>query len=106
MVYQKNRLKIVLGIQENQTARNKGAPVESHFAEVGKMVSIGQGNNRPIRDYRLSRYTCYLIAQNGEVRDTLERRGIYLEDMPPEEDTKKIERKARSKWKKLEKEQD
>ena len=32
------------------------------------MVSIGQGNDRLIRDYRLSRYACYLIAQNGDPR--------------------------------------
>ena len=218
-----------------QAARNSGAPVENHFREVTKMVSIGYGNDRSIRDYRLSRYACYLIAQNGdprkpaiataqtyfaiqtrrqevgdralkrlearrrlsktekrfsqvmrrrkissrgmaeirsagdtelfggrdtfemkqiydiedhkpladvmptvgirakdlatemttvnterrnlrgkspvkeehinnnaEVRDTLERRGIYLEDMPPEEDTKKIERRVESKRKRLE----
>ena len=221
-----------------RAARNSGAALENHFREVTKMVSIGYGNDRPIRDYRLSRYACYLIAQNGdprkpaiaaaqtyfaiqtrrqevedrslkrlearkrlsktekrfsqvmrqrkissrgmaeirsagdqelfggrdtfemkqiydiedhkpladvmptvgirakdlatemttvntarcnlrgknpvkeehinnnvEVRDTLERRGIYLEDMAPEEDTKKIERKVRSTRKRLEKEQ-
>ena len=222
-----------------QAATNSGAPLENHFVEVSKMVSVGYGNNRSIRDYRLSRYACYLIAQNGDprkpaiaaaqtyfaiqtrrqeigdrtlkrlearrrlsktekrfsqvlrrrkissrgmaeirsagdqelfggrdtfemkqiydiedhkpladvmptvgirakdlatemttvnterrnlrgkhpikeehisnnagVRDTLERRGIYLEDMTPEEDTKKIERRVESKRQKLEKEQD
>ena len=44
------------------------------------------------------------VNNNVEVRDTLEKRGIYLEDMLPEEDTKKIERKAKSNRKKLEKE--
>ena len=43
------------------------------------------------------------VNNNAEVRDTLERRGIHLEDMSPEEDTKKIERKVRSERKGLEK---
>ena len=45
------------------------------------------------------------INNNAEVRDTLEKRGIYLEDMLPEEDTKKIERKFKSERKGLEKKQ-
>ena len=51
-----------------RAARNSGAALENHFREVTKMVSIGYGNDRPIRDYRLSRYACYLIAQNGDPR--------------------------------------
>ena len=51
-----------------QAAKNSGAPLENHFLEVRKMVSVGYGNDRPIRDYRLSRYACYLIAQNGDPR--------------------------------------
>ena len=46
------------------------------------------------------------INNNAGVRDTLERQGIYLEDMAPEEDTKKIERKIKSERKKLEGERD
>ena len=51
-----------------QAATNSGAPLENHFLEVRKMVSVGYGNDRSIRDYRLSRYACYLIAQNGDPR--------------------------------------
>ena len=51
-----------------QAAQNSGAPLENHFVEVSKMVSVGYGNDRSIRDYRLSRYACYLIAQNGDPR--------------------------------------
>lgn len=40
----------------------------SHFLEVTKMVSIGSGAKREIMEYRLSRYACYLIAQNGDPR--------------------------------------
>jgi DNA-damage-inducible protein D len=37
-----------------------------HFREVTKMVALGSGANRPIKDYMLTRYACYLIAQNGD----------------------------------------
>jgi len=40
--------------------------VENHFREVTKMVEIGSATQRPIRDIMLTRYACYLIAQNGD----------------------------------------
>ncbi|QHU90449.1 DNA damage-inducible protein D [Candidatus Saccharibacteria bacterium oral taxon 488] len=42
-----------------------GAPVENHFRDVSKMVSIGYGNPRAIDDIKLTRFACYIIAQNG-----------------------------------------
>ena len=42
-------------------------PVAAHFREVAKMVDAGVAK-RKIIDYRLTRYACYLIAQNGDVR--------------------------------------
>jgi len=39
-----------------------------HFAGAGKMVGLGSGSQREIEDYQLSRFACYLIAQNGDPR--------------------------------------
>ena len=47
---------------------NTGVPVENHFREVPKMVRLGSGSHREVRDYMLTRYACYLIAQNGDPR--------------------------------------
>lgn len=42
--------------------------VYDHFRDVTKMVSIGSGAARTVKDYALTRYACYLIAQNGDSR--------------------------------------
>lgn len=39
-----------------------------HFAGAGKMVGLGSGSQRSVEDYQLSRFACYLIAQNGDPR--------------------------------------
>ncbi len=43
-----------------------GNLVADHFADVGKMVDIGSGTSRVVDDIMLTRYACYLIAQNGD----------------------------------------
>lgn len=48
--------------------RNSKMVIEDHFADVGKMVQIGSGAEREQKDYKLTRYACYLIAQNGDSR--------------------------------------
>ena len=40
----------------------------NHFVDVNKMVNIGSNTSRTIKDYKLSRYACYLIAQNADSR--------------------------------------
>lgn len=45
-----------------------GHAVENHFPDVRKMVKIGSGTDRVIDDIMLTRYACYLIAQNGDPR--------------------------------------
>ena len=50
------------------TCKNSNINIDDHFANVGKMVYIGSNTKRETRDYRLSRYACYLIAQNGDSR--------------------------------------
>ena len=50
------------------SCKNNGISVEDHFAGVSKMVTLGSGANREVEDYMLTRYACYLIAQNGDPR--------------------------------------
>ena len=45
---------------------NSGQDVDNHFNRSVKMVEIGSNTVRQIRDYKLDRYACYLIAQNGD----------------------------------------
>lgn len=56
-------------ISKAQTACEvSGQQVSDHFADVGKMVDIGSGARKEVHDLMLSRYACYLIAQNGDPR--------------------------------------
>ena len=47
---------------------NSGQIIDDHFAQVAGMVDIGSSAKRKVNDYKLSRYACYLIAQNADSR--------------------------------------
>ncbi|MDR1975181.1 MAG: DNA damage-inducible protein D [Bacteroidales bacterium] len=50
-----------------ESCRTSSVAVSDHFAEVSKMVELGSGAQRELNDIALTRYACYLIAQNGDV---------------------------------------
>ncbi len=67
----------VLGYEKWQTSEdviaraaraciNSGQVVDNHFTDASKMVEIGSDTVRKVRDWKLDRYACYLIAQNGD----------------------------------------
>ncbi len=59
-----NFLKVIE--KAKKACENSGSVLSDHFADVGKMVQIGSGSERQIEDIALTRYACYLIAQNGD----------------------------------------
>ena len=50
------------------SCESNGNPSVDHFAGVREMVDIGKTANREVQDYKLTRYACYLTAQNGDPR--------------------------------------
>lgn len=49
-----------------ESCKTSGEAVSDHFVDVNKMVKIGSGAERKQDDILLTRYACYLIAQNGD----------------------------------------
>lgn len=51
-----------------ESCEGAGIEVSDHFAGVGKMIDLPKGARREVDDIMLTRYACYLIAQNGDPR--------------------------------------
>src|SRR3970282_676877 len=50
------------------SCKQSGNKPDHNFADAGKMIELGKGGMRDVPDYHLSRFACYLIAQNGDPR--------------------------------------
>ena len=48
-----------------ESCKTLGISIDDHFREVTKMVQLGSRSQREVQDFMLTRYACYLIAQNG-----------------------------------------
>jgi len=51
-----------------ESCKNSNHEISDHFADVSKMAVLGLGTERVVEDIKLTRYACYLIAQNGDPR--------------------------------------
>lgn len=49
-----------------ESCKSQNINIDDHFREVTKMVDLGSGAKRELKDYMLTRFACYLIAQNGD----------------------------------------
>lgn len=61
-----NFLKVIERAEES--CKSSNIDVSDHFRDVTKMVGLGSGAKRKVKDLMLTRYACYLIAQNGDPR--------------------------------------
>lgn len=55
-------------VRTKESCENAGEIISDHFADTGKMVKVGSNAERQIDDVMLTRYACYLVAQNGDPR--------------------------------------
>ena len=59
---------IKAGKGATETCKQSGNIVGNHFTDAGKMVKLGPDASAAVKDYSLSHFACYLIAQNGDSR--------------------------------------
>ena len=60
----RNFVKVIEKAQD--ACKHSGVAVLDHFVETNKMVELGSGSTRTLEDIALTRYACYLVAQNGD----------------------------------------
>jgi len=53
-------------LETKNACEGAGQKVEHHFPDVGKMINLDKGGQRSVVDFALTRYACYLVAQNGD----------------------------------------
>jgi DNA-damage-inducible protein D len=53
-------------VRAMESCESSGVAVSDQFREVTKLITAAKGAQRPVKDYMLTRYACYLIAQNGD----------------------------------------
>ena len=51
-----------------ESCRNSDITVLEHFVDIDKTIKMPKGAKKVVLDYKLTRYACYLIAQNGDTR--------------------------------------